>query len=95
MSLKAIVARGWPVLLYVLHMLTSLRPCRYRTWQANGAPTPFLPRWLKDTAKRIERAKRQQVGKETVVHSYGAKRSQPCRRFASYPVSKIHAGLRF
>ncbi len=95
MSFKANVERGLPVLLYILHMLTSLRACRYRQWKANGAPTPFLPKWLKDIVQRVERDKRSKVGKETVVRSYGAARSQPCRRFASHPVSKVSLGFRF
>ncbi len=91
MSFKAWLGHRLPVLLYVMHILTSLQFCRYRHWKALGAPTTFLPRRLNDAVTRLEREARQRDTGVTVIRNYGAERSRPCRRFKSFPLSRIHS----
>ena len=88
-TVKAWLGRSLPVLLYVLHVLTSLRFCRFGHWKDLGAPTPFLPRRIQDAVNRFERNARQRDTGVTVIRIHGMERSRPCRRFTSFPLSRI------
>lgn len=39
-----------PFALFALYLVTAVRICRYSSWVRAGAPNPFLPRRIKQSA---------------------------------------------